>query len=957
MLLRSIYPFFLLFFALGPAITLAQKPFFRAFSFPEEYRDVQIDELFLSSAGYIWIGADGGLFRFDGHLALPVQAPGIKGPFSVSSIFEDNKGVLWIGLENGSIYYMDASEKLHLWEPEEGLPTVAVTAMAQDPAGNFWFSTYGEGLYCLKGKRLYHFGEDDGLSGDEIYDMTIDSFGYVWCGTDRGIDVVGWEGDKKSITRIGLEEGLPDEIVRFLVSDEHCGIWVGMHDGGLCRIDPKTRKVEFMVSDWDLGPVTSIACFHNKEVWIGTEGKGLFRLDMPSGNLENLSPPNNRPGKKIHALLRDTEGGVWIASNAPGFYAANRQFEVVSRSPEDIQAVLADQHGGVWLGAQKGLFHKPAYRDTFLLILPKLGLNVISLFEDHYDNIWIGTYGDGLYCYRKKDGKFIHIGEGPLLGNGSILSIGGKDNTLWLSTLAGVNELTLEGDPLKGGVIRSKSYNQESGLGSNYIYRVMVDSRGRTWFCTDGKGLSVLEDGVFTTYTHADSIPLKAVYSIAEDGKGNIWFSTRDQGIFKFDGKNFTGLTLKQGLRNLSISGLAATYDGQLLVIHRSGIDLLTPETGHLIYYDAEVGVPDAEPNLNAMDSDGKGNVWIGMPGHLIRFTTLEQPLRIHPETRLEKVSVMLAPVNWWEKSEFGHRENFLAFDFVGIWLTDPESVTYRYKLEGYDQDWNYARDRRKTYSHLPPGNYAFHLSSSENGAWLDEPIMSYHFKIRAPLWQRPWFMALSIIGLAALSYYLIKNRETRMRRIEKLKRDSIRSQYETLKSQINPHFLFNSFNTLLAFIEEDPALAAEYVEKLSDFYRVILAYREMEKIPLEEELNLTENFAYLLKKRFGENFSLDIRVDSRSNYFVAPLALQMLVENAVKHNVVGKSKPLKVSIERLEGDYLLVTNNLQPKMTADPSTGFGLSGIVNRYAMLTDRPVLVEKTENEFRVKVPLLK
>ncbi|MBK6905198.1 MAG: hypothetical protein IPH04_20975 [Saprospirales bacterium] len=89
----------------------------------------------------------------------------------------------------------------------------------------------------------------------------------------------------------------------------------------------------------------------------------------------------------------------------------------------------------------------------------------------------------------------------------------------------------------------------------------------------------------------------------------------------------------------------------------------------------------------------------------------------------------------------------------------------------------------------------------------------------------------------------------------------------------------------------------------------------------------------------------------------MAPLALQMLVENAVKHNVVGKSKPLKVSIERLEGDYLLVTNNLQPKMTADPSTGFGLSGIVNRYAMLTDRPVLVEKTENEFRVKVPLLK
>ena len=194
------------------------------------------------------------------------------------------------------------------------------------------------------------------------------------------------------------------------------------------------------------------------------------------------------------------------------------------------------------------------------------------------------------------------------------------------------------------------------------------------------------------------------------------------------------------------------------------------------------------------------------------------------------------------------------------------------------------------------------------------------------------------------------------MRRIEKLKQESIRSQYETLKSQINPHFLFNSFNTLLAFIEESPALAAEYVEKLSDFYRVILAYREMEKISLAEELKLTENFGYLLKKRFGDNFSLEINVETNS-YFVAPLVLQMLVENAVKHNVIGKNKPLKVRIELQKDDYILVANNLQLKLTAEQSTGFGLNGIISRYSMLSERPVIVEETEQEFRVRVPLLK
>ena len=194
------------------------------------------------------------------------------------------------------------------------------------------------------------------------------------------------------------------------------------------------------------------------------------------------------------------------------------------------------------------------------------------------------------------------------------------------------------------------------------------------------------------------------------------------------------------------------------------------------------------------------------------------------------------------------------------------------------------------------------------------------------------------------------------MLRAERQEKANILSQFELLKSQINPHFLFNSFNTLLAFIEENPSVAGEYVGKLSDFYRVMLAYREKERITLEEELNLTENFGYLLKKRFGENFSLEIKAGS-NQYFVAPLSLQMLVENAVKHNVVGKNKPLVVRIEVQPGDYILVTNNLQPKMTADPSTGFGLSGIVNRYKMMTDRPVIVEKTEEEFRVLIPLLK
>jgi len=946
----------LLVFLPGLAAVTAQKPFFRAFPLPEEYRHVQIRELLLASSGYIWLGASDGLFSFDGKVARPVDVSSFPAPFSVTSLYEDKKGALRVGLESGAILFMDLAGALHPWEPEEGLPSAPVVAMAEDPDGNFWFATYGEGLYCRKGARVFNFSVEDGMGGDEIYDMGVDARGQVWCGTDRGINVVQWKEGKKSVKSLGREQGLPDEIVRLILPDKDCGIWVGMHDGGLCRIDPVTARVDLTVPDWRLGVVTSLACFHEKEIWIGTEGNGLYRFDLPSGVLEALSTSNGRPGKKIHAMLRDTEGGVWISGNASGLFSANRQFEHLDHAPSDIQAVLAGTRGEVWIGARQGLFLKPPHDDIFTPVLPGLNLNVVSLYRDIFDNIWIGTYGDGVYCYQPRNGKMRHLREGPLLENGSVLSIDGRQNKVWLATLGGVNELSLDGDPVEGGGIRSRSYNQESGLSSNYIYRIMVDSRGRTWFCSDGRGLSVLEGETITTFDSAGGIPLKSVYSIAEDGAGRIWFSTSDKGLFRFDGEKFSAITMKEGLRNLSIAGLAGTADGQLLIVHRSGIDLLDPQTGHLIYYDQEVGIPDAEPNLNTIHADGKGNVWIGMPDRLIRFTTLGRPLRIHPETRLEKVSVLLEPVNWWERNEFGYRENFLVFDFVGIWLTDPESVTYRYQLEGHDRDWIYSGDRRVTYSHLSPGQYTFRLASSENGAWADEPILEYGFTIKAPLWQRPWFIFLAVAALAGLVYYLAKNREARLQRIEKLKRDTIQSQYEALKSQINPHFLFNSFNTLLAFIEENPAMAAEYVEKLSDFYRVILVFREKEKITLAEELRLTENFGYLLKKRFGENFSLEIKVEP-GQFCVAPLALQMLVENAVKHNVVGRNRPLHVRIETAPDDYLLVANNLQPKLTADPSTGFGLTGIINRYAMLTSRPVIVKETETEFRVLLPLLK
>lgn len=933
-----------------------QKPHFRAHALPEEYAHHHIRQFLQSSEGYIWLGCSGGLFRFDGQRTVPFALEGPGKPFSVRSLYEDKKGRLWVGLESGAIHFLDPYGKLQLWDPEEGLPQAPVVAFAEDPSGVFWIATYGEGLYCLKNGRLYNISTEDGLGGDEVYDMAVDTLGQVWCGTDRGLNLVGWDGERKTVRSLGREAGLPDEIVRLILADERCGLWAGLYDGGICRINPVTQKAEYVVPDWEYGVVTALACFHHKEVWIGTEGNGLFRLDLETGKLESLSPREEGPGNRISGLLRDDEGIVWVAGNSSNFYSANRHIEFAGNSPPDIQAVLAGRNGQVWVGAQQGLFRKMKDADAFERMLPGLSPNVVSLYEDAYGNIWIGTFGEGIIGLQPSSGKTLQIREGPLLVNGSILSIDGRDSVIWLATLGGVSQWTLRGNPLEKGRIAHRAFDRESGLGTNYVYKVMIDKKGHTWFGTDGKGISVWDDGVMWSFPNADTLPLRAVYSLAEDRQGNIWLSASGQGLFRFNGQRFFPVSLKEGIRNLTISGIAGTANGHLLIVHRNGIDLLDPATGHLIYYDQESGIPQAEPSLNALDADLHGNVWIGLPECLIRFSSLEEPQRIHPVTRIEQVFLLLDTIPWQQQRNFNFRQNFLVFDYVGIWFTDPGSVTYRYMLEGYDRSWIYTRDQRATYSNLPPGRYTFMVSSTENGVFLDEPVVEYSFRIRPPLWQRPWFILLAIMAAAAMAYIFLKNRDARLQRLEKLKQESIRSQYDALKSQINPHFLFNSFNTLIAFIEENPSQAVEYVEKLSDFYRMILAHREKDRITLEEELRLVRDFGYLLEKRFGSNFILDISVPAPGGYYVAPLALQILVENAVKHNVVSKAKPLQVRIAKQNGDYLVVTNTLQPKLTAEPSTGFGLRGLIGRYSLLTDRPVLVESGEREFCVKIPLL-
>lgn len=190
----------------------------------------------------------------------------------------------------------------------------------------------------------------------------------------------------------------------------------------------------------------------------------------------------------------------------------------------------------------------------------------------------------------------------------------------------------------------------------------------------------------------------------------------------------------------------------------------------------------------------------------------------------------------------------------------------------------------------------------------------------------------------------------------EKLKAEMMTYKFESLQNQLNPHFLFNSFNVLSNLVYEDQKLAVKFVDQLGEIYNYVLDNKENHLVSLKAELTFIDSYYFLLKTRFEEKIELEININVNSDCQVAPMVLQLLIENAVKHNVITKQSPLKITIEN-DDRYLHISNPLNPKKVHESSTQTGLKNIQQRYGLLTSLPVLVEKSETFFRVSIPMIK
>lgn len=218
-----------------------------------------------------------------------------------------------------------------------------------------------------------------------------------------------------------------------------------------------------------------------------------------------------------------------------------------------------------------------------------------------------------------------------------------------------------------------------------------------------------------------------------------------------------------------------------------------------------------------------------------------------------------------------------------------------------------------------------------------------------------PIGIALVLISLFTARSWLYEWRNAAIE-AEQLRTEKLAGQYQSLKNQLNPHFLFNSLNVLTNLVYEDADKSASFIQQLSRIYRYVLDVQQEELVSLTDEINFAQNYLSLQKIRFDENLIYDIKTDRIENYYLPPLSLQLLLENAIKHNVVSMEHPLKIQIYQ-EGEFLIVSNNFQPKkLEKVESTGIGLENIRRRYELLSNRQLELIKTEAEFFVKLPLL-
>jgi diguanylate cyclase (GGDEF)-like protein len=739
---------------------------------------------------------------------------------AVWSLNQDSDGYLWLGTQNGLARFDGARFTIFDASNTPGMSSQDIRDVLIDDHDQLWLGSYGGGVYRFDGARVEVIGLEQGLPHNVVYDLLLDREGALWIGTAGGLARLDSD---RTLTVWTQADGLPNDRIFTLFQGDEPGIWLGTFGGGIAHFDGTEFRVwgrsEGLASD----QIHSIFSDRDGRTLVGTYDGGFHAIE--SGRVQALTLPDGLPGIAIQSMLKDGNGNLWLGSYGNGLIRF-RDGDIAHLNEAELEAavvsdMLEDAEGSLWLATRTGL---QRLRDgKFTVFGQPEGLadsTFVVTGGEHSDQLWVGTEGHGLFHLTGgRIDRRLGVGDGLASENISALAVApdgvlwaasfgaglnridgddvrifdmtrglpsnhifavefGRDERLWVASAAGIS--TFDGDSIR-------SLTAENGVPGAAIRQLFADRSGRIWLGSNGRGLALLEAGELSVPAFNDRLPGGIAHAFHEDEAGRVWIGFRDGGLALWsEPDTLTHFGTEQGLPTSSVNAIQQDRIGHLWLASSSGLIRVSIEQLLEIAEGArervEPTVFDESDGLRSIQfaggfqptswQDGQGRLWFASTGGLVQVDPQQLGSNDRPPpVRIEDLAIDGVFTEAQGGIELPPETVNLEIHYTGLSLVAPEKVLFRYRLLGYDREWQEVGTRRTAYyTGLPNGRYTFQvLARNNDGIWSPEPARLDIVQL-ARTREQPWFIALCVLlglmlvaALARLWFAQYRKREQRL--------------------------------------------------------------------------------------------------------------------------------------------------------------------------------------------------
>lgn len=939
--------------------------------------------IFQDSYGYLWIGTQDGLNRFDGRTFKIFK----NNPFDsttlthnwVWTVQEDEQGDLWVGTFQGLCRYVRKENRFvqYYHNPDDSTSVSGnrPNYILKDPKGRLWISSWGGGLNlydpATNSFRRFQTNPDDlsTISDNFVRTLYCDAQGAIWVGTwrgglnkviedDKGIRFLRYSTKKE----FGSDGG---KRITSICEDSQGNLWVGSYEDGLLQLDPSRSRFT-RVPDFSSNEVNKIIRDHAGNMWIGTNNGLRLYNDSKKEFIHFFHDPSNPYGissNTIYSLAEDRNGILWVSGNGIDKYDPRKNIFQTYRSKQNDPSSLSqnlvwsfceDDEGYIWIGTESGALnvfdprrkifrHIAVYDDR-----GNLAENIHKIAFRN-DVLWLASYKTGLVRYEKKTGKTkFYLNNHPsALGRISQFSevIIDDDGTLWLG--ASENGL-IHFDPETESV---ENYlhdpDDPETIGSNFINGLSKDREGNLWIGFWGGGMSVFERTTkkFTNYAYdrknKNGLSDQVVSSVNQQNDSIYWICTHT-GLNRFNRKTgqFKHFFEKDGLSNNVVYEMLEDEQGYFWISSNSGLSKFDPQSYHFRNYTAEDGLQSNEFNSNAVLKSSTGEFYFGGVNGFNVFKPADlKENALPPALSIESYAVHGKEFPAASSLQLRYDENYLSFNFTALEFSEPEKIRYKYTLVGFDDGWIDAGNEKKAnYTNLDPGHYTFHVKASNaDGYWVD-PGASMEIVIKPPFWNTWWFRTLVIVLVSGLIYALHRYRLTQSLKVERLRNKIASDLHDEVGSSLTRISIYSDLlqnggmeTEGKGYLRNINDLSREVVSTMSDIVWSIdnrsdtLGALIMRMKDFATEILQSKNIELQFKvSGLDENTTLDPA--QKQNIY---LIFKESINNIVKH--AGASE-VSVTLSNEGGEFLLkIQDNGKGINRNGPAKGNGLRNMQRR--------------------------